>query len=51
MPSLIGNGKLNTSMDMLDSPTVPHGYRQARMGYLNNRKAVFLLGQPDVIEG
>jgi hypothetical protein len=26
MPSLPGNGELNTSMNMRDPPTVPHGY-------------------------
>jgi hypothetical protein len=44
------NGKLNTSTDTLDSPTVPHGY----MATKNGRPQiigwpVFLLGQPDVI--
>jgi hypothetical protein len=34
MPSLLGNDKLNTSMDALDCPTVPHGYMTTKDGRL-----------------
>jgi hypothetical protein len=32
MPSLLGNRKLNSSMDMLDSPAVAHGYMATKNG-------------------
>jgi hypothetical protein len=51
MRSLLGNGKLNTSMDTLGSPTVPHGCIATKNRRPQQHEGqCFLLGQPDAIK-
>jgi hypothetical protein len=53
MPSLLGNGKLNTLPGIHSTlQQYQADARELRMGDLNNRTGrCFLLGQPDVIMG
>jgi hypothetical protein len=50
MPSLLGNGKLNSSMDTLGSPTILDGCLATKNGGpLQEKGRCFVLDQPDVM--